>query len=213
MTLMNKPDAAEAAPEQPATAPEAEAPADSGKPDTDSGDADRWRQKYERADGHLREKIAALKGQGEKIASLEQELKAVSAAKAEVEAIALNVDELQKQLQERDFQDAVLTGVAPGKLEVARIMIRGLGFDHSADNAAQVAADKLRQVAPDLFASAPVRSADTEDSAIREGLKGKTWATLSAEQRSYVVTRPDLTLQLNRGAITQPHPQKEKHKR
>lgn len=200
-------------PEVAAPPPAAEAVPEQAAAPADNSELDRWRQKYERADKHLNEKIEALKAQGEQIAALEQKLEESNAAKAEAEAQARKVEELQKQLAERDFQDDVLTGVAPGKLEQARIMIRGLGIDPTSENAAQLAAEQLRKVSPELYASAPVRSANSEDAAMREGLKGKTWGTLSADQRRYVVSHPELTMQLNAGAITHPHPPKEKHRR
>jgi hypothetical protein len=207
--------AAEAAPTHENAPAEAAAPAPvepSARQEEQPAD-DKWRAKYERADRHLNDKIEALKAAAAEKAELEQKLEAMSAAKAEAEANARKVEELQKQLHERDFQDRVLTGVAPGKIEAARVMLRGLGIDPTADNAAELAAEQIRKISPDIYASAPVRSANTDDNAMLDGLKGKTWHTLSADERKFVVRHPRLTKQLNDGRITHPHPPKEKHRR
>jgi len=193
--------AAEAAPTQPADEPVAEA-AEQQQPEGDASD-DRWRAKYERADRHLQEKVEALKEQASKIAELEQKLSEATTAKAEAEATAeKKLEELQKQIQLRDFQRDVLKGVAQGKVEQAEIMLRGLGVDPSTEDAVSVAVEQLRKVAPELYASAPVKSAGAEDNTMRQSLVGTTWGTLSAEQRRYVKTRPEFIAQLNRGVIT-----------
>ena len=176
------------------------APAADSEPATD-----KWKVKYERVDGLLREAQAERKNFEAQIAELKRtQEEGIAAAKAEAEAKDAEIAALRRQADRRDFEDNVISGVAPDQLHLARELLTGKSFqdlDISESDAAEKATAKLKQIAPNLFASAPIKRDNATPAA--PDLVGMGWREINAspEHRAYVKDRPHLTRQLMTGVI------------
>lgn len=139
------------------------------QPSAQGADVDRWKTKFEKADGRNVELSGRLREATEQIGGYEKQIADLTKTNEELLAKASEADEMAKGLKgeknRRQLTDAVLAEVAPSLRGEATLMLKGLmaeeyQVDHTTpeDDIGRMAGsalEKLKQQAQRLFSDAP----------------------------------------------------------